>query len=197
MFCSTPLAVLSYGTGALTGAYFSPVPVSSRADHASVLIALVSSSHKSAGHDWQVTWRGPARWDPESRKWLHSLFERVPRTVSRRGRPHLVFLDVAKVFDTIWVYSMVYKLTPLNFPSCFVKIISFNLRDRTFEVSFQVATSTCRGMRNGVAEGGLVSPFLCSFYVKGYSCSFPPRTVSCLRRLHGHHRRVSHASAPR
>ena len=62
---------------------------------------------------------------------------------------------------------MVYKLTPLNFPSYFVKIISFNVRDRTFEVSsFQVATSTCRGMRNGVAQGGLVSPFLCSFYVK-------------------------------
>jgi hypothetical protein len=35
----------------------------------------------------------------------------------------------------------------------------------TFQTSFQSASSTCRGMRAGVAEGGLVSPVLFSLHV--------------------------------
>jgi len=41
----------------------------------------------------------------------------------------------------------------------------FYLMDRTFEVSFQTATSSRRGMRAGVAQGGLISPVLFSLYV--------------------------------
>ena len=36
---------------------------------------------------------------------------------------------------------------------------------RTFEVSFQTATPSRRGMRAGVAQGGLISPVLFSMYV--------------------------------
>jgi hypothetical protein len=41
------------------------------------------------------------------------------------------------------------------------------LRRRTFEVSFQAATSSRRDMRAGVAQGGLMSPVLFSLYVNG------------------------------
>jgi retron-type reverse transcriptase len=34
-----------------------------------------------------------------------------------------------------------------------------------FEASFQTATSSCRAMRAGVAQGGLISPVLFSLYV--------------------------------
>ena len=37
--------------------------------------------------------------------------------------------------------------------------------DRMFEASFQTATSSRRGMRAGVAQGGLISPVLFSLYV--------------------------------
>jgi hypothetical protein len=76
-----------------------------------------------------------------------------------------VFLDVAKVFDTVWVKGLLYKLTVLNFPSYLVKTISSCLDCRVFQTSFQSATSTRRGMRAGVAQGGLVSPVLFSLYV--------------------------------
>ena len=35
-----------------------------------------------------------------------------------------VFLDVAKVFDFVWVDGLLYKLTVLNFPSYLVKTIT-------------------------------------------------------------------------
>jgi hypothetical protein len=57
----------------------------------------------------------------------------------------VVFLDVAKAFDTVWVYGLAYKLMALNFPSYLAKTIEFYLRSRTFEASFQAATSSRRG----------------------------------------------------
>ena len=53
----------------------------------------------------------------------------------------------------------------LNFPSYIVHTISSYHRGRTFEASFQTATSSRRGMRAGVAQGGLISPVLFSLYV--------------------------------
>ena len=77
-----------------------------------------------------------------------------------------VFLDVARAFDTIWVYGLSYKLTVLNFLSHLVKTISFYLLGRTFEASFQIATSTFRRVLPGVAQSGMISPVLFSLYVK-------------------------------
>jgi hypothetical protein len=71
---------------------------------------------------------------------------------------------VAKAFDTVWIDGLLYKVTLLNFPSYIVHTISSYLRDRTFEVSFQTATSSCRGMQAGVAQGGLLSPVLFTLY---------------------------------
>ena len=70
-----------------------------------------------------------------------------------------------KAFDTVWIDGLLYNLTLLNFPSYIVHTISSYLRGRTFEASFQTATSSRRDMRAGVAQGGLISPVLFSLYV--------------------------------
>ena len=75
------------------------------------------------------------------------------------------FLDVAKAFDTVWIDCLLYKLTLLNLQSYIVHTILSYLRGRTFETSFQTATSSRRGMRAGIAQGGLISPVLFSLYV--------------------------------
>jgi hypothetical protein len=95
---------------------------------------------------------------------LARLVERVNRNFERR-LTGAVFLDVASAFDTVWVKGLLYKLTVLNFRSYLVKTISSYLDCRTFQTSFQSATSTCRGMQAGVAQGGLVSPVLFSLCV--------------------------------
>ena len=90
----------------------------------------------------------------------------MTRNLGEKRLTGVVFLDVAKAFDTVWVDDLLFKLTALNFPSYLVKTISSYLHNMTFEASFQTATSTRRGKRAGVAQGGLVSPVLFSLYVK-------------------------------
>ena len=75
------------------------------------------------------------------------------------------FLEVAKACDTVWVDGLLFKLTAINFHCYLVKTISIYLHNRTFEASIQMAPTTRRGMRAGVAQGGLMSPVLFSLYV--------------------------------
>jgi len=96
---------------------------------------------------------------------LARLVESITRNFGEKRLTGAVFLDVAKAFDTVWIDVLLYKLTLLNFPSCIVHTISSYLRGRTFEASFQTATSYRRGMRAMVTQGGLISPVLFSVYV--------------------------------
>ena len=79
---------------------------------------------------------------------------------------------MAKAFDNVWVYGLLLKLTSLNFPSYLVNTISSYLHNSTFEASFQKATSTHRGMRAGLAQGGLISTVLFSMYVNDMPVPF-------------------------
>jgi len=96
---------------------------------------------------------------------LANLVERVSRNFDEKRLIGAVFLDVAKAFDTVWVDGLLYKLKNLNFPSYLVKTISSYLNSRTFEASFQTATSTSRRMRAALPQGGIISPVLFSLYV--------------------------------
>jgi hypothetical protein len=96
---------------------------------------------------------------------LARLVETVSRNLGEKWLTGAVFLDVPKAFDTVWVDGLAYKLMALNFPSYLVKTIQSYLRCRTFEASFLAATSSRRGMRAGVAQGGLIFPVLFSLYV--------------------------------
>ena len=75
---------------------------------------------------------------------LARLVERITRNFGEKRLTGAVFLDVAKAFDTVWIEGLLYKLTLLNFPSYIVHTISSYLRGRTFEASFQTATSSRR-----------------------------------------------------
>jgi retron-type reverse transcriptase len=96
---------------------------------------------------------------------LARLVERITRNFGEKRLPGAVFFDVAKAFDTAWIDGLLYKLTLLNFPPYIVRTISSYFKDRTFQASFQTATSSLRIMRDGVAQGGLISPVLISVYV--------------------------------
>jgi hypothetical protein len=96
---------------------------------------------------------------------LVRLVERITRNFGEKRLTGVVFHDVDKAFDTVWIDGFHYKLTLLNFLSYIVYTISSYLRGRTFKASFQTATSSRRCMRAGVSQGGLISPYLLSLYV--------------------------------
>jgi retron-type reverse transcriptase len=79
---------------------------------------------------------------------------------------------VVKAFDTVWVDGLIYKLAVLTFPSYLLRIIISYRSGRTFEASFQTATSSHHGMRAGVAQGGIISPVLFSLYVNDMPIPF-------------------------
>jgi hypothetical protein len=126
----------------------------------------------------EVNVRGPLRDEQFGFRPKHStslqlarLVERITRNFGEKRLTCAVFLDVAKAFDTVWIEDLLYKLTFLNFPSYIVHTVSSYIRGRTFEASLRTATSSRRGMRAGVAQGGLISPALFSLYVDMHSRS--------------------------
>jgi len=96
---------------------------------------------------------------------LARLVEIITRNFGEKRLTGAVFLDVAKAFDTVWFERLLHKLTLVNFPSYLVYTNSSYLQDRTIEVSFQTTTSSRRGMRAGVTQGGLIYPVLFTLYV--------------------------------
>jgi retron-type reverse transcriptase len=96
---------------------------------------------------------------------LACFVEGITRNVGEKRLTGAVFLDEAKAFDTVWINGLHYKLILLNISSYIVYSISSYFRDRTFEASFKTATSSRRGMLDGVAQGGLISPILFKLYV--------------------------------
>jgi len=97
---------------------------------------------------------------------LARLVEKIIRNFGEKRLTGAVFFDLAKAFDIVWIGGLLKKL-PLNFPSYIVHTISLYFGDRTFEASFQTATSSRRGMPAAVAQGGLISPVFFSLYVNG------------------------------
>ena len=73
---------------------------------------------------------------------LARLVEKITRNFAEKRLTCAVFLNVAKAFDIVWIYGLLYKLTLLNFSSYIIYTISSYLQDRKFEGSFQTATSS-------------------------------------------------------
>jgi hypothetical protein len=73
---------------------------------------------------------------------LARLVERITRNFGEKRLTGALSLDVGKAFDIVWIDGLLYKLTILNIPSYIVHTISSFLRGRTFEASFQTATSS-------------------------------------------------------
>jgi hypothetical protein len=71
---------------------------------------------------------------------LARLVERITRSFGERRLTGPIFLDMAKVFDTVWINGLPYKLTLLNFPS-----YASYIRGRTFEAAFHVISSRHSG----------------------------------------------------
>jgi hypothetical protein len=112
----------------------------------------------------EVNERGPMRDEQFGFRPRHStslqlarLVERITRNSGEKRLTGAVFLDVAKAFDTAWIDGLLYKLTLLNFLSYIVHTISSYLRGRTFEASFQTATSSRRRIQAGVASSACMS----------------------------------------
>ena len=125
---------------------------------------------------------------------LARLVERITRNFGEKRLTGAVFLDVAKAFDTVWIEGLLYKLTLLNFPSYIVHTISSYLRGRTFEESFNTATSSRRGW-GGSGWIDLTCPL--QSVCQRHALILAPRRVIPLCGWHGHNSHVPQADPAR
>ena len=61
---------------------------------------------------------------------LAHLVVRITKNFGEKRLKGVVFLDVAKAFDNVWIDGLLYKLTLINVPSYIVHKISSYLRGR-------------------------------------------------------------------
>ena len=106
---------------------------------------------------------------------LARLVERITRNFEEKRLTGAVFLDVAKDLDNVWIDGLLYKFTVLNFPSYIVNTISSYLMGRTFEESFQTATSSRRSMQVGGGEGWIDLPCPLQFQCQRHAFTLAPR----------------------
>jgi hypothetical protein len=82
---------------------------------------------------------------------LDRLVERIARNFGEKRLTGYVFLDVAKVFVSVLIDGLLYKLSVRNLLSYLFHAISPYPRGRTFDAPFLTITSSRRVKRAGVA----------------------------------------------
>ena len=75
-----------------------------------------------------------------------------------------VALDMSKAFDTVNIHSLTYKLHQTNIPHTIIKNIVNYIKGRKAYTTFRNKTSTQRQFKNGVPQGGVLSPTLFNIY---------------------------------
>ena len=75
-----------------------------------------------------------------------------------------VALDIIKAFDTVNIHTLTHKLHQINIPQTIIKYIANYIKRRKAYTTFRNKTSTQRQFKNGVPQGGVLSPTLFNIY---------------------------------
>lgn len=97
---------------------------------------------------------------------LLRLVEEVTHGFNHNRVTVAAFLDVEKAFDRVWHVGLVYKLTKMKIPDCYVRLISNYLSGRVFRVAINGTLSDSKEIRAGVPQGSIIGPILYTLYTK-------------------------------
>ena len=77
----------------------------------------------------------------------------------------MVLFDFSKEFDKVWKDGLIWKLLDKKIPMCTIKWIREYLCGRTSCVKVGDANSKKKSFKNGVPQGGVLSPKLFSLFI--------------------------------
>lgn len=95
---------------------------------------------------------------------LHQLVSSVKSNLSNSLSTGLVFLDVEKAFDRVWIDGLIVKMIDNNIPAYIIKFAYSFLTNRSFYVYIEGQRSPSKSTKFGLPQGAVLSPVLYSLY---------------------------------
>ena len=92
----------------------------------------------------------------------------------------LAFLDASKAFDRVRHDLLFTKMRRVGVPLYIVRILKYWYSDQTMFVKWNSCLSQSFRCRNGVKQGGILSPYLFNFYFDGLSRRLNELNIGCM-----------------
>ena len=107
------------------------------------------------------------------------LKERIRRYVRLEGMVYCCFLDASKAFDRVCHDTLFLQLINYGIPACIVRILRFWYSEQVMYISWNGFVSGGFSTRNGVRQGGILSPGLFNLYVNFISDKLNQLDIGC------------------
>ena len=90
----------------------------------------------------------------------------------------MIFLDIKKAYDTVWITGLLYKLISFKLPSYLLLILKAFLEEHKFLVHINNEDSSIKTTPAGLPQGAVLSTTLFSLYIS--DIPHPPNTQLAL-----------------
>ncbi len=107
------------------------------------------------------------------------LKETILRYTTEGSNVYSCFIDLTKAFDKVNHFKLANKLLKLGVPNFLVNILFYFYRNQHVVVKFKDSISTEWTMKNGVRQGGVLSPLLFSIYINDILNKLSTCNVGC------------------
>lgn len=95
---------------------------------------------------------------------IATLTELLANALTTNKITTIVTRDISKAFDKVWHQGLKYKLTTINLPDNYIKLLSSFLDSRTARITIKTHTGPPIPLLSGVPQGSNLSPTLFSIY---------------------------------
>ncbi|GFX91422.1 probable RNA-directed DNA polymerase from transposon X-element [Trichonephila clavipes] len=96
---------------------------------------------------------------------LLRLTEHISEGFQKRKSTGVVFLDIQKAFDRVWINGLTFKLISYNLPPPLIHLIHSYLTNRSFKIRINETLSKEHSVSAGCPQDSLLGPLLFNLYI--------------------------------
>jgi hypothetical protein len=116
-----------------------------------------------------------------------SMLKETVMNYNRNGsKVYSAFLDLSKAFDKVNHNTLMYKLIDSRVSPIIVNILLHMYGNQNVNVAFNGAIGDSWRLRNGVRQGGIISPLLFNFYINDILLKLREMSVGCRLGIYKH-----------